>query len=190
MSKKIGSRRPGRRGDPAWTPFEERVPLFEPGQGDHWSTTPVQTWVNSRYQVTLYLMPPAPQRGGLPCAQLSIKRHDKRTVTNWRDLQRIKDEILGTSADAVQLFPTAARLVDTTNQYHLWALPNQHCFPVGFADGRMTDQDPEFQQAIAEAHAEARNLPGYSGPSPQPKREPHHTDVGLPEWGLAGEWWR
>lgn len=177
-----------RRKRQPWTPFEERVPLYEQGQGEHWSTTPIACWVNSRYQVTLYIQPPAPQRGGLPCAQLSIKRHDKVKVADWRDLQRIKDEILGTRCEAVQLFPSAARLVDTANQYHLWALPLDHLFPVGYEDGRIVDTDPEVQKAIAEAQAIAKTMPGYT-PKGQAPREAHQTDEGLPELGLAGEWW-
>jgi len=170
-----------------WILFQELPPL--PEANDHWSTTPIRCWANNIYQVTLYVMPPAPQRGNLPCAQLSIKRHDKKPVTEWRDLQRIKDEILGTMVEAVQLFPLKTRLVDTSNQYHLWALPVSSCFPVGYTDGRVVDTNPETKKLLDEAAEEAKKLPGYTGGYRQAKRAPHHTDEGLPDVGLAGHWW-
>ena len=179
------------RRDEPWTPFEKITPSPEVGQFEHWSTTPIRGWSNSRYQVVMYLMPPAPHRGDLPCAQLSIKRHDREQVTDWRDLQRIKDEILGTEVEAVQMFPAQSRMLDTANQYHLWALPAKHLFPVGYEDGRIVDDgsDPEVMKAVEEAAEAASHLPNYQSRGQAP-REPHHTPDGLSEVGLAGTWWK
>lgn len=76
---------------------------------------------------------------------LSIKRHDRGVIMDWRDLQAIKTTICGAEAEAVQLFPAESRVVDTSNQYHLFAfmkmggkkLPR---FPVGWSTGARTDE--------------------------------------------------
>jgi hypothetical protein len=56
---------------------------------------------------------------------LSIKRFDRGPVRDWRHLQQIKNEVVGPEAEAFEIFPAESRLVDTANQYHLWAIPAQ-----------------------------------------------------------------
>lgn len=63
---------------------------------------------------------------------LSIKKLDKARVRTWRELQRIKTALVGPHREAVELFPSEDRHVDTANQYHLWCLPPGHFFPFGF----------------------------------------------------------
>ena len=63
---------------------------------------------------------------------LSIKRNDRGVWRDWRDLQRIKNEIAGPECEAVEMFPAESRMVDTANQYHLWVLPPGKRFPFGF----------------------------------------------------------
>lgn len=71
---------------------------------------------------------------------LSIKRLDKAPVHDWRELQEIKNQIVGPEVEAVELYPAESRLVDTANQYHLWALPNKSTrFPFGYVDRMVTD---------------------------------------------------
>ena len=53
---------------------------------------------------------------------LSIKRHDREPVSDWRDMQEIKNQIVGKEHEAVEIYPADSRLVDTANQYHLWVL--------------------------------------------------------------------
>lgn len=43
----------------------------------------------------------------------------------WRDMQRIKDELVGTEAYAVQVYPRASDVVDQADVYHLWVLPQE-----------------------------------------------------------------
>ncbi len=65
---------------------------------------------------------------------LSIKRRDKKTVRCWRDLQRIKNELVAPEREACELYPAESRLVDTANQYHLFVLPAGMRFPFGYQD--------------------------------------------------------
>lgn len=61
---------------------------------------------------------------------LSIKRNDGSAIRDWRDMQRIKNELLGPEFEAVELYPAESRLTDGANQFHLWAINGQ--FPFGF----------------------------------------------------------
>lgn len=75
---------------------------------------------------------------------LSIKRIDKEPVMDWRDIQKIKNDIIGPEHEGVQLFPAESRKVDGANQYHLYVLKNEAVrFPFGFFDGRrVSDESP------------------------------------------------
>lgn len=64
---------------------------------------------------------------------LDIRRKDEGRCTNWRHMQQIKNELVGTEYEAVQLFPAESRKVDTGNEYHLWvAVDANYRFPFGF----------------------------------------------------------
>ena len=52
---------------------------------------------------------------------LSIKRNDREPLGDWRAKQRIKNAVLGDQWEAVEMYPQEDRLVDTSNQYHLFA---------------------------------------------------------------------
>jgi hypothetical protein len=64
---------------------------------------------------------------------LSIKRRDKAPIHDWRDLQRIKNDLIGEENEAVELYPAESRLCDSANQYHLWVLADPELrFPFGY----------------------------------------------------------
>jgi hypothetical protein len=77
---------------------------------------------NSRYIVHVY--PPKQQYPGIPghprVVHLSIRHVLNIAITDFRDFQRIKNELVHPEAEAVQVFPAESRLVDTCNQYHLF----------------------------------------------------------------------
>lgn len=68
---------------------------------------------------------------------LSVKRHDQEPIREWRHLQKIKNELVGKECEGVELFPAESRLIDTSNQFHMFVLvdPTKR-FPFGF-EGRM-----------------------------------------------------
>lgn len=94
---------------------------------------------------------------------LSIKRHDKEVINDWRIMQNIKNAIAGEEREGVELYPAESRLVDTSNQFHIFVLPKGQRFPVGYADRcvvkghdnqskqRPFDVDPEDAITIEEA---------------------------------------
>lgn len=87
------------------------------------------TWKNARYTVEV-----EQHDSGAAC--LSIKRNDKDAVgkERFRDFQRIKNELLGAEYEAIEIYPAESRLVDTSNQYWLWCLPEGESFPMGFEE--------------------------------------------------------
>lgn len=129
-----------------WTPFEEAEgnPLIPEDR----------IFINSRYQVSLRVREAPPPFGIY--IELSIKTRDKAAHHDWRDLQRIKNELVGEWYEAVELYPSEKRLVDTANQYFLFVFPEldfrNGWFPFGFAD-RIVSEVPIPGVA---------NLPGMS----------------------------
>ena len=87
----------------------------------------IQMYENDCYLVEVRFTP--------PFVHLDIRRHDGADCKNWRELQQIKNEIVGPEHEAVELFPAESRLVDTANQYHLWVhVSAEYRFPFGFAE--------------------------------------------------------
>jgi hypothetical protein len=68
---------------------------------------------------------------------LSIRRNDREACHDWRDFQRIKNELTGPEWEAVELYPAESRLVDSANQYHLWAVDQK--LDLGFSSRLVTD---------------------------------------------------
>lgn len=93
---------------------------------------PSDVWLNDLYQVLVYRE--FVKVPGWPVMHwLSIKRRDKREIHDWRDLQRIKNELIGRTFEAVELYPAESRLVDSSNQYHIFVLAQAGLqFPFGF----------------------------------------------------------
>ena len=96
-----------------------------------------EAWLNHEYQVNIDKSPPHGFGDGVVIWHLSIKRRDKRHVHDWRDLQAIKNALVGEEYEAVEIYPAESRLVDAANQYHLWVvieIPGELLprFPVGF----------------------------------------------------------
>lgn len=94
---------------------------------------------NSRYQVAVRRHPTDDGEGGMvEMVHLSIKRVDQLPVHDWRDLQRIKNELIGPECEGIELYPAESRVTDTANQYHLWVV-NSSTFrwPVGWNEGQL-----------------------------------------------------
>ena len=93
-------------------------------------------WLSRQYQVNARAIdldyPNAP-----PIVHLSIKRTDKLAAHDWRHFQAIKNQIVGDECEGVELYPAESRIVDTSNQYHLWVCTDPTFrFPFGWNEGR------------------------------------------------------
>lgn len=68
-------------------------------------------------------------------AWLSIKRRDREVIRDWRELQAIKNAIVGPEHEGFELYPAESRLVDTANQFHLFVFMDRRVrMPVGFVE--------------------------------------------------------
>lgn len=91
-----------------------------------------EIWLSDAYQVSITPLestdPNAP-----PMKWLSIKRRDRKPIHDWRDLQVIKNKLIGPECEAFELYPAESRCVDEANQFHLWAFTDpQFRVPLGF----------------------------------------------------------
>ena len=102
-----------------WTPFQRAVyDPADPSPKDRYGDRePERLFNNSRYQVAGW-GEHHPLYGRV--VHLSIKTHDRQARHDWRDLQRIKNELVGPEYDAVEIYPAESRLVDTANQFHIF----------------------------------------------------------------------
>lgn len=142
---------------PAWTPFErgalpelpEEVRNMDGLVGDD------EVYLNSRYQVNVRFMGDRNGMGGP--VHLSIKKRMKEPHVDWRDMQRIKNELCGPEREAVEVYPAESRLVDTSNQYHLWVMPEGERIPFGFGDRLVMDND-DLDKSSAASGASQREF--------------------------------
>ena len=93
---------------PRWTPFEKAQQVTDSATDEVG-----QVWQNSLYTVIVSVNPEHSM------AKLSIRRNDREAVHDWRDLQRIKNELVGPECEGFELYPAESRLVDTANQFWL-----------------------------------------------------------------------
>jgi len=94
-------------------------------------------FLNDKYQVAVRINKSPIE--GKDIIHLSIKRIDRSPITDWREKQEIKNQIIGEEYEAVELYPAESRLVDAANQFHLWALPNEEKFDVGWLTSLKSD---------------------------------------------------
>lgn len=121
-----------------WTPFK-KMEIPEEHMGIPGSQIAHELWVNSRYHVFVRFIK-HPDVGEL--THLSIKHNDKSCPRDWRELQRIKNELCGDEREALEIYPAESRLVDMSNQFHLWVMPAGKRIPFGFFDGRLVTDTP------------------------------------------------
>ena len=107
----------------------------------------IECWVNDIYEVWVYRKKNADSlvhnklyKG--KCTYLSIKRKDKKAIHDWRHFQQIKNELVGTEVEAMEMYPAESRLHDTVNQYHLFCLPKGTSLKFGWFD-RNVDYTPQ-----------------------------------------------
>lgn len=119
------------------------------------STMAPQVFVNDVYRVKVRKSP--------PIVHLDISRHDTRAILNWRDLQQIKNQLVGPECEGIQLFPAESRLVDTAHQYHLWVMADpSYRFPFGY-DQRLVFAQPMQYSEQTVGELPRMNVPAGSG---------------------------
>ena len=114
-----------------------------------------EVWINNLYQVEVlkfydgkpvngmdYLQSQIEKRPLGTCAfiRLSFKRQDGTAVHDWRDCQRIKNELVGEDWTGIEIYPPESILVDTCNQWFLFCVPDGEArFPFMFQERLVTE---------------------------------------------------
>ena len=91
---------------PAWTPFARTGQIVTSNLPN---TPDGVVWENSRYVVVVR---DCGGGGEGKLIWLSIKNADNCARHDWREFKRIKNELVGTDVEAVELYPAESRLVD------------------------------------------------------------------------------
>ena len=125
QQRRVMERQDVKRHGAAWTPFAKvdrdkvalvgnlesvarqfGVPIEAVREVAHQVHGDTDLWVNSLYQVQVK---PAEQPAGW--RHLTIRRRDGGASVPWRDRQRIKNEIVGSECEGVELHPAESRLL-------------------------------------------------------------------------------
>jgi hypothetical protein len=164
---------------PAWTPFVEFEPQIPPAllaasEADYEVYKAIMRrtthYANSRYIVTL-------ERRSVRAGTLlilSIKGLWRFARHDWRDFQRIKNELVGKEQEMVELYPAESRLHDTANQFSLFGFEGKP-MGIGWPDRDVSDaQDPSVVQRPFEPDARPKDAgahdPDRSLLTPRPSR--------------------
>jgi hypothetical protein len=107
-----------------------------------------EVWTNDVYECQVRF---DDEDGRAGMVYLSIKRHNRGALRDWRHLQSIKNEVVGPEREAIEIYPAESRLVDQANQSHLWVFPEDVKIPLGFNDGRVV-QTREESAEIVKSH--------------------------------------
>jgi hypothetical protein len=83
-------------------------------KGDGWSKQVRHVCRNAVFSVLL-----RPVGGGVHLAVSSLSG----LRPSWHEMQRIKNELLGESVTAVEIYPPQTDVVDGADMFHLWARP-------------------------------------------------------------------
>ena len=141
-----------------WTPFEIEVDaLIEPSRSEEIANFQLKL-TNSRYIVLV-------RRWNDDLMWLSIRNHRNNCDRDWRDFQRIKNELCGTQCDALEIYPNEDRLVDTSNQFHLWVFRPSIEIPIGYKKRDVLTPEelakvmPNASQRSFQSHQNAEDLP-------------------------------
>ena len=124
-------------------PLRPGCPCFRPPVWTEFVRWPdvdgAEHWVNSRYGVLKRARTITINGGDVACVRLGISNYDQSARRDWREFQRIKNELAGPEMVAIELYPEDSKVVDPSNWFILW------CVPAGYIDchlGERNVRDP------------------------------------------------
>ena len=86
-------------------------------------------FTNNKYRVTKVLR----KVRDVDCVLLMISSSDGLARHDWRDMQWIKNELVGPETEGIEIYPAESRLYDPSNQYILYVFNK---IPIGIFEGR------------------------------------------------------
>ena len=140
--------------------------------GKYYEANPTEeVWANDKYIV--HVRKDLEAMGQL-MTHLSIRNNDNTAIRDWRDMQYIKNELVGEENEGFELFPKESRLVDTANQFHIWVFQStQGGVPIGFTERVVTDlcEHPQHKHKLMTKGAKQRPF--------ESDRKPHDNYKGF-----------
>ena len=114
----------------------------------------------------VHCKPMSSQEGDPIALWLSIRNTPNTAAAHdWRSMQRIKNEIVGSQVDAIEIYPAESKLVDSCNQFHLWCLPPGMSIPMGYQkrdvlspEQALEEFGEKVKQRAFESHHNAEGL--------------------------------
>ena len=118
--------------------FSDRLTEF---QKAYYKENPNESvWVNDKYIVHVRKDLPMKDGSNTLLTHLSVRNNDNTPIRDWRDMQYIKNELVGEENEGFELYPRESRLVDTANQFHIWVFQEEeNGIPIGFEERFVTD---------------------------------------------------
>lgn len=132
-----------------WQPLERGAPADPAKYLPHGLTVPDAVYLNDRYSVFV-------REIGHGALHISLHRHDRQAVRDWRHLQQIKNEVAGEERVAVEVFPPESMLADSANEYHLWVLPVGTDLPFCLDGGRVVMTNEQIREKLGNTKARQR----------------------------------
>lgn len=100
------------------TPWAKPAPLELTGCG-HNERGQFHDYANDKYAVRVTTFDSPAHRNGFDKC-IMVYRFDGTSARDWRDLQWIKDQVVGPEVDAIEYYPRRSRVVDPSNAVFLW----------------------------------------------------------------------
>jgi hypothetical protein len=141
-----------------------------------WNKQPAEFWRTRTYFVCAH------RNHDNEIGLVSIRRHDWKPCSDWRDKQAIKNQIVGPEWEAAELYPAESRVQDQGNWSHLWVMPKGRRYSFGFIEGKTRRSDKP-----AKANEGQRPLAQRGDTSPLDQREKLSTVISEQEsrYGLV-----
>lgn len=127
------SRRVSKRMHPSrkWTPLKQTGTYADDQKLKYRgkSNGQVEGWTNDLYEITVRRYSDGwAFDETMPWVYIGIAAVDGAARHDWRDMQKIKNQICGPEWEAVEVFPAESRLIDPSNYYLLFCAPK---IPIG-----------------------------------------------------------
>jgi len=91
---------------------------FAPGMvGGGWAA-----FITTAHRNKVFSVLDRPAEGGVRHLAVSSLSGNRPT---WPEMQRIKDELAGADATAIEVYPPSAHVVDEADMFHIWVLRGQ-----------------------------------------------------------------
>ncbi len=119
-----------------WTRFEYSTTVVGPNGIPREMAEHECMATNSRFTVTI-------TENDSGVTWLSFKNRDRTARHDWRDIQRMKNEIVGPEREALELYPAESRLHDSADQFHLWVMPIDKPIYIGFDERFVSEFRPD-----------------------------------------------